>query len=215
MTRRALLVDYGGVLTRSVGRSFRDFERAEGMPKGSILRLLQAAYEADQDANPIARYERGELDRDTFERLLVAQLADAGYRVGRERLVARLFAGMQPHGAVWDLVAQTRAGGVRTVLLSNSWGTEEYPRQRLAEVFDELVISGEVGMRKPSPAIYLLAADRAGVPPEACAFVDDLERNVEVARQLGMHGVLHREAERTARALSSFLELDLEVAAAE
>lgn len=211
MSQRALLVDYGGVLTRSVGRSFRDFERAEGMPKGSVLRLLQAAYEADQDANPIARYERGEIDRDSFEQLLVEQLDRAGYRVPREQLVLRLFAGMQPHGEVWDLVAQARAGGVRTVLLSNSWGVEEYPRARLAEVFDDLVISGEVGIRKPSPAIYMLAAERAGVPPEGCAFVDDLERNVEVARQLGMFGVLHREAAATAAQLAPFLEVDLEV----
>ena len=204
---RGLLVDYGGVLTRSVGRSFRQFEREHDLPKGTVLRLLQAAYEADQEHNPIARFERGEMELAEFEDELGTQLVAAGHAVASEGIVERLFGGTTIDEEMWDIVAQVRRGGVRTGLLSNSWGVEGYPRERFDEHFDAIVISGEEGVRKPSPAIFLLAAERLGLEPHACAFVDDLERNVEVARQLGMFGVLHRDAASTAEELSPFLGL--------
>lgn len=206
MSQRGLLVDYGGVLTASVGSSFRAFEREEGLPKGTILALLQAAYEADQDHNPIAQYERGEIERDTFEEALVAALARHGHAVRRDRIVARLFAGMAPAGRIWDLVDAARTAGVRTGLLSNSWGVETYPRERLA-VFDAVVISGEVGLRKPDPEIYRHAAERLDLDPGAIAFVDDLDRNVEAARRVGMFGVLHRDDDETVAVVSRFLGL--------
>lgn len=206
---RGLLVDYGGVLTASVGRSFRQFERDHDLPKGTVLRSLQAAYGEGQEDNPIARFERGEIELEDFEAELGGKLVAAGYAVAHEGIVERLFGGTVVDEEMWFVVARARAGGVRTGLLSNSWGVEGYPRDRLEEHFDVLVISGEVGLRKPSPAIFLLAADRLGLDPADCAFVDDLDRNVEVARELGMFGVLHRDAARTAEQLSSFLGLPL------
>ena len=80
---------------------------------------------------------------------------------------------------------------MRTGLLSNSWGFDVYPFERLERHFDDLVLSGAVGLRKPDPAIYRLAAQRLGAAPGACVFVDDLQRNVEVASELGMVGVHH------------------------
>lgn len=210
MTSHGLLVDYGGVLTASVGRSFREFEDSEGLPKGAVFDLLRGAYEADQDTNPIARYERGEIDRATFERGLVQLLGRAGYEVDPDRIVERLFEGMRPGGGMWSVVRQARDSGVRTALLSNSWGSDGYPRQELAGIFDELVISGEVGVRKPDRAMFELAAERLDVPLERCAFVDDLDRNVEAAERLGMRGVLHTgDVAATAAALSDFLGVPL------
>jgi epoxide hydrolase-like predicted phosphatase len=76
-------------------------------------------------------------------------------------------------------------------MLSNSWGDDRYDREQLASLFDALVISGEVGLRKPDPAIYSLAAERLGVAPEKCVFVDDLPGNLKPAAALGMATVLH------------------------
>ncbi|MBW3659504.1 MAG: HAD family phosphatase [Actinobacteria bacterium] len=207
-----LLVDYGGVLTGSVGRSFRAYERAHDIPKGTILELLLAAYRDDVGGDDlVASIELGRIPDEEFDRLLAARLADAGYAVPPRGIVERLFDGMRPAGRVWDVVAQAKEQGVATGLLSNSWGTTTYPRERLADVFDVLVISGEVGLRKPDPAIYRLALDQLGVEPEACAFVDDLDRNVDVARSLGMFGVLHRDDVTTAAALAGFLGVPLEL----
>lgn len=202
---RGLLVDYGGVLTDSVGRSFRAFERAHDIPKGTVLELLLAAYETHDDGGLVARIELGRMETAEFDQALAARLAEAGYEVPADRLVAQLFDGMRPAGRVWDMVAQARSQGVSTALLSNSWGTGSYPRRRLDELFDVQVISGEVGLRKPDPAIFRLTLDQLGVPAERCAFVDDLDRNVAVANDLGLHGVLHRDDDATAAELADLL----------
>jgi epoxide hydrolase-like predicted phosphatase len=212
MTDRALLVDYGGVLTASVGRSFRDFERSYDLPKGTILELLLAAYQTVDDGGLVARIELGELGIDEFDAAIATRLHDAGYRdVPAHGTVARLFAGMRPAGRVWHLVAQAREQGVATALLSNSWGTDAYPRQRLDAHFDVQVISAEVGLRKPDPAIFKVTIDELGVEAGQCAFVDDLDRNVEVARSLGMHGVLHRDDRTTAAELAGFLGVSFDL----
>jgi epoxide hydrolase-like predicted phosphatase len=107
-----------------------------------------------------------------------------------------------------DVVTAARRAGVRTGLLSNSWGREGYPRERFGELFDTVVISGEVGLRKPDPAIFALAAERLNLPPAACVFVDDLDVNVHAAEAAGMAGIHHRRTEETVRRLADMLGLD-------
>lgn len=213
MTDRGLLVDYGGVLTGPVLDGFRQFEQEEGLPEGMVLEALVAAYREGRGDSPIATFERGEISMREFEELLVTELASRGHDISPERLVPRLFEGLRPAGPMWDVVAQVRAAGIPTGLLSNSWGTEHYPYDQLAEYFDVQVISGEIGIRKPDPRIYRLAAERIGLPLEACAFVDDLDRNVEAASELGMFGVHHTGVATTVEALSGFLEIELDVPA--
>ena len=111
----------------------------------------------------------------------------------------------------WDLDAVMTAAvngfisaGVPTVLVSNSWGTSEtYPWEQLP-AFTAVVVSSDVGLRKPDRNIYLLAADRIGVEPAECVFVDDLEVNLAPARELGMSTVLHTAAETTIAELAGF-----------
>ncbi|MDX1622035.1 MAG: HAD family phosphatase [Nitriliruptorales bacterium] len=208
---KGLLVDYGGVLTPSVGRSFRDFEDASGLPKGTVFEAVRAAYEHAQGDDPISRVERGELEIDDFNELLAAEFAAQGHEVDPDGLARRMFAGMRPDGLMWQVVRAAHDAGVRTALVSNSWGVDGYPRDRLEEVFDAVLVSGEVGMRKPDPAFFELAIGTIGVPPDRCAFVDDLDRNVEAARELGMFAVHHTDPKETAAALSGFLGLSLEL----
>ena len=107
--------------------------------------------------------------------------------VAPDGLIDRLFAGGEPEPAMLEAVRRARAAGVRTGLISNSWGTRRYDRALLAELFDGVVISGEEGMRKPTPSIYELGAERIGVAPAQCVFVDDLPFNLEPAGRAG-HG---------------------------
>ena len=126
-----------------------------------------------------------------------------------EGLIDRLFSGSGPDPAMLRAVERARGAGVRTGLISNSWGTRRYDRARLAELFDGVVISGEVGMRKPAPEIYLMGAERIGLATEQCVFVDDLPFNLGPAQELGMATVHHTDPERTVDELQEILGLGL------
>jgi putative hydrolase of the HAD superfamily len=191
VSRCALLVDYGGVLTAPVDDAFAAFERDQGLPTGAAFASLASAARS-ADGGVIGALERGELAIEDFEAALRTQLAAAGHVIGAEvRLLDGLLAAMEPAGSLWELVASARAAGMRTGLLSNSWGFSPYPMAELRARFDDIVLSGAVGLRKPDPAIYRLAADRLGVAPTDCVFVDDLAGNVRAAADLGMLAVHH------------------------
>jgi putative hydrolase of the HAD superfamily len=199
---RGLLVDYGGVLTTNVFDSFRDFCEAEGLDREAIRRLFRE----DPRAIPLVRrLETGELSEDEFgERF--GELLQIGERAG---LVDRMFGGVRPDEEMLSALRRARAAGVRTGLVSNSMGAGRYDRSTFAELFDGVVISGEVGLHKPQAEIFLLGAERAGVEPDQCVFVDDLRENCEGAKAVGMTPVLHRGAERTVPELERLLGVDL------
>jgi putative hydrolase of the HAD superfamily len=106
-------------------------------------------------------------------------------------------------------VRAARHAGVRTGLISNSWGTNRYPHDLLAELFQGVVLSGEVGVRKPTPRIYELGANAIELAPGECVFVDDLPFNLPPAESLGMATVHHTSAQATIDALERLLDLDL------
>ena len=109
------------------------------------------------------------------------------------------------------LKAVRRAGdaGISTGLISNSWGRGLYDMSRSTELFEAIVISGDVGMHKPEPAIYMLGAERLGLRPEDCVFVDDLRENCQGAEEVGMTAILHRGADATLPELERLLGLEL------
>jgi putative hydrolase of the HAD superfamily len=120
-----------------------------------------------------------------------------------------MFAGSLAVPEMYDLLRQLRRAGLRTCLLSNSWGPDGYPRDQFPDLFDAWVISAEVGMRKPEPEIFLHAADLLGLPPRQCVFIDDLEANIQAAGALGMTGVLHTGPLATTARLAGLLGLPL------
>ena len=104
-----------------------------------------------------------------------------------------------------QVVRDIRQGGLKTGLISNSWSTDHYDRELLMELFDVTVISAEVHLHKPQPEIYRLAAERLGVKPERCVFVDDLRENCAGAEAVGMTTILHRDAADTVARLDQLL----------
>jgi epoxide hydrolase-like predicted phosphatase len=183
--RHGLIVDYGGVLTTSPFASFEAFCAAEGLAADAV----QARFRDDPQARDmLARLETGRMASAEFEPAFAALL-----EVGPERLLHRMFGAMRPDAAMIDGVRAIHREGVPVGLLSNSVGEAAvYDRELMAELFDGWVISSEDGLRKPDPAIYALAAERIGLEPAACVFVDDLPGNLKPARALGMATVLHR-----------------------
>jgi putative hydrolase of the HAD superfamily len=199
---RALLVDFGGVLTSNVFDSFRAFCEREGLPPDTVKRLFREDPEA---LALLRRLERGELDADAFAERFATMLGVEDH----EGLVDRLFAGMGPDEDMTEAVRRARAAGVLTGLISNSWGSGMYDRDALPELFDGVVISGDVGLHKPEPEIFRLAAERLGVEPGECVFVDDLRENCAGAEAVGMTAVLHRGADRTLPELERLLAVSL------
>ena len=198
---RALLVDFGGVLTTNVFASFQAFCEAEGLLPETVRDKFMK--------DPLARellvdLETGRLSEPEFEPRFAAVL-----EVEPAGLIDRLFAGMAPDQAMIDAVKAAKAAGVKTGLLSNSWGEGRYDRSAFPALFDAVVISAEEGIRKPDAAIYALGAERLGLPPEQCVFVDDLPGNLKPARALGMATVHHTSADASIAEMESLLGLPL------
>jgi putative hydrolase of the HAD superfamily len=199
---RGLLVDFGGVLTTNVFDSFRAFCREEGLDPDAVRRLFREEPEALRLVRAI---ETGSLSEEEFgERF--------GGLLGVERragLVERMFWHIRPDETMVEAVRRARAQGIRTGLVSNSMGVGRYDRSTFPELFDGVVISGEEGMHKPQPGIFRLGAERIGLRPEECVFVDDLRENCDGAQAVGMTAVLHRGADSTLPRLEQLLGVEL------
>ncbi|MFI8828233.1 HAD family hydrolase [Streptomyces sp. NPDC053431] len=202
----AVVLDYGGVLTAPVKDSIEAWIEADGIEPQSFSRALKAWLGRGAPAGtPIHRLETGELTVAEFDALLAAELTTTdGRPVEPVGLLARLFAGMRHDPAMLALVEELRELGIRVALLSNSWGNT-YPRELIDALFDPVVISGEVGLRKPLAPIYELTLARLGVTAGRVLFVDDAEPNVLGARAVGMRAHLHVDASSTRAALAALV----------
>jgi putative hydrolase of the HAD superfamily len=200
-SHRGLLIDWGGVLTTNLFASFRDYcVRVQIDPQS-----LRVRFSSDpQFRELLIALEKGELQETNFEQQLAPLLG-----VEPDGLIDGLFAGVQPDAAMVEAVRLARAGGVRTALVSNSWGVHRYPHDLFDELFDGVVISAVEGTRKPSRRMYELGAERAGVAPEQAVYVDDLPFNLTPAEELGMATIHHTSAEQTIPELERLLGLAL------
>ena len=201
---RALLVDWGGVLTSDVFAGFKIFCEQEGIDPMRV-RDLFAADPRGREA--LVELEIGEIDERQFEVRLAALLELDEERV--PGLVDRVFGSIVAEEAIFEALRIARANGIRTGLLSNSWGIERYPHDLLPELFDAVVISGQEGVRKPDQAIYEVAIERLEVPASEIIFVDDLPGNPKPARELGMTTVHHTSAADTLDQLEQHFSLPL------
>ncbi len=192
---RGLLIDWGGVLTQPPGNTVEAWANDEGIDYRHYQQLIASWLDpppATRQPSPVHALERGEMEVPEFERLLARRLRRMDRRsVQSGGLLTRMFSYFVLVPEMVALVAQLKATGVRTGLLSNSWGNT-YPRAGWDDLFDVVVISGEVGMRKPEREIFVYATDRLGVTLTECVFVDDLSPNVEAAQAIGITAILHR-----------------------
>ncbi|AEF37808.1 hydrolase [Mycolicibacter sinensis] len=197
----ALLIDFGGVLTESVLGAFERACLTHGVdPRGFIAEAFASDHAED---SPFALIELGRISIPEFveqvspvlSRHASATVDGAAWYDEVQRTTQRVDALMVK--AVQELVDL----GIQTALVSNSWGPRDtYPWDRMPRV-GEIIVSAEVGIRKPDPAIYLLAADKLGRPTDECIFVDDVEVNLVPARNLGMQTLLHTDRESTLTSL--------------
>ncbi len=189
-------------MTTSVWDSFSAFCRSEGLEPDAVKHLFRSDPEALADLRAL---ETGSISESEFE-------STFGRRLGLENsdgLIDSMFAGMTPLEPMVAAVREIRAGGLLTGLVSNSWSTAHYDRGLLRELFDAVVISAEVGLHKPQPEIYRLAAERLGVEPPECLFVDDLKENCDGAEAAGMTAIRFRDPAETIARLAELTGLAL------
>lgn len=211
---KALIVDWGGVLTSSLGPTFEQWARDDGIDYPHYLdvmsELLGPKAVREAQFNPIHALERGEMEVRDFEVELASRLRTShGRPVQADGLLQRMFDRFEHAPDMSGLVRRAHSYGLRTALLSNSWGNT-YPRDGWSEIFDQVVISGEVGMRKPEAEIYRYTCSLLGVEPEGCVFVDDLPINVRGAVEIGMVGVVHSSYEQTKEELEAIFGVSLD-----
>ncbi len=203
------------MLTTPILATVQAWIQADGIDWNSYRAVTRTwvsdAYDPNGGRNPVHALERGECSAAEFEQALVAQLfrVDGG-TVTAEGLLQRMFAASARVPAMDDIIRALRGSGLRTALLSNSWGVDYYPRADFPGLFDTVVISGECGMRKPEEGIFLHTARTLGLEPRQCVFIDDIEANVAAAVACGMTGVHHTEAAETAVALQDLLGVPLD-----
>jgi putative hydrolase of the HAD superfamily len=208
-----LIVDWGGVLTENLKDAVNRWAVADDIDIDAYVAIMRSWLGEDGEIearlNPIHALERGEMQVPHFESRLAEELTlRSGRPVVEQGLLARMFSAFEHSHDMNGLVRRARAAGIRTALLSNSWG-EHYPRDLWQDMFDVTVISGEVGMRKPEERIFTHTLELLDLPPTECVFVDDLPHNIRAGAELGLTGVLHTSFAQSQIELSALFGVDL------
>ncbi|GHB13366.1 phosphoglycolate phosphatase [Streptomyces tendae] len=202
--RKGLVLDFGGVLTTPLIASALAFEQREGLPEGTLLTGL---YLHPEGIRLTRELERGAITQSQWN-------TAAGHSLGipSEDLMGRIFADLRPETSVIAAAAAARRAGVRVGILSNSVGLHPwnlYGGYEVERRYDAVVLSGEVGMRKPDPEIFRLVLGRLGLSARECVFVDDTAHHLPAAAALGFAVVHAEDPAKTVAELETLLGVPL------
>ncbi len=206
---KAVISDFGGVLTTPLIQSFMSFQDKTGIPTEVLGKGMQAATEANGD-NPLFEMERGEITEVAFlEKLTDGLEPILGHRPEMHRFKEIYFEALDSNPPMIELMEELKATGYRMAMLTNNvreWEPLWRPMLPVDEIFETVVDSGFVGCRKPEAKIYAITLDRIGLPAEACLFVDDVLVNCEGAEKAGMTAVHFQDNEQAISAIRSALD---------
>lgn len=203
-----IISDFGGVLTTPLLDAFVSFQDRVGIPPESFGRAMKAIAEQGGE-NPLYELELGRITELDFQ----GRLSDAlepvlGHRPEIDSFGQLLFEALDPNPGMLDLIREVRRDGIRTALLTNNvkeWEPTWRSMLPVDELFETVVDSAYVGLRKPDPRIYQLTLERVGLDPEQCIFIDDMEINVNAANELGLKGIHFRETAQARAEVHSLL----------
>jgi putative hydrolase of the HAD superfamily len=204
----AVISDFGGVLTTPLLSSFMAVQDKIGIDAENLGKAMKAITEEDGE-NPLFKMERGEISETAFlERLGKGLEPLLGHRPELHRFREIYFEALHPNEPMIELMRELKAAGKRMAMLTNNvreWEPLWRSMLPVDEIFETVVDSGFVGVRKPEPEIYAMTLERLGLPGEACLFVDDLPHNCEGARAAGMTAVHFRNTEQAIAEIRSAL----------
>ncbi|WP_407120565.1 HAD-IA family hydrolase [Bradyrhizobium sp. STM 3561] len=187
MAIEAVVFDFGGVLTSSPFEAFTRFETERGLP-ADIIRRTNAANHLE---NAWARFERAEVDIETFDHLFAEESRALGAEVRGRDVLPLLQGDLRPEmvEALKRIKAQFKTGCITNNLPANAIGSMTGRSLYIAEVmvlFDHVIESAKIGLRKPDPRIYRMMVETLKVDPNNCVYLDDLGVNLKPAREMGM-----------------------------
>ena len=204
---RAIVSDFIGVLTTPIAGVFTQFQEEVGLSPSALREALERATQRS-GVNPLFELECGRLAETEFIAILEHELSEQlGRHVSMREFTDHYWAGLAHNEELVSFLRDARATGYRLALCTNNvveWEPRWRPKWPIDELFETVVDSGFVGMRKPEPEIFALTLERLGLPADACVFIDDLEPNVVAAREVGMHAVHFRD---TDQAIGEVLEV--------
>jgi putative hydrolase of the HAD superfamily len=183
----AVIWDFGGVLTSSPFEAFTRFERERGLP-ADIIRRTNAENHLE---NAWAKFERAEVDLDVFDELFAAESKALGAEVRGKDVLPLLSGDLRPEmvEALKRIKAACKTGCITNNLPANAMGSTSGRKLYTAEVmalFDHVIESAKIGLRKPDPRIYQMMVEALGVDPKQCVYLDDIGVNLKPARAMGM-----------------------------
>jgi putative hydrolase of the HAD superfamily len=187
MMIEAVIWDFGGVLTTSPFEAFARFEREHRLP----IDIIRRTNTANHLENAWAKFERAEIDIETFDRLFAEESASLGAEVRGKDVLPLLSGDLRPEmvEALRRIKKKHRTGCITNNLPANAIGSTSGRTLYIAEVmalFDHVIESAKIGLRKPDPRIYRMMVDVLGVDPKRCVYLDDLGVNLKPARDMGM-----------------------------
>ena len=213
MTIRAVIFDFGGVITSSPFEAFNRMEAERGLPRDFVRRVNAA----DPDDNAWARFERAEIDAATFDRLFADEARALGHEVPGADVLALLAGDVRPRMVA--AIDRLRADGYILGCITNNVPsgqeagmalTPDRADQIAATLarFDQVIESSKVGVRKPDPRIYAMMTDALGVSPAECVYLDDLGVNCKPAAAMGMTAIKVASGDQALADLERALGLD-------
>jgi len=204
---KAVLWDFGGVITSSPFEAFNRYELAQGIPKDFIRKVNST----NPDNNAWAKLESNEITLQEFDEAFALEAKALGQNLRGESVIALLSGSIRPEmvRALKSIKSRFKIACITNNVKPNS---DHKPQQSITEVlsiFDHVIESSKVGIRKPDPKIYLLACKTLGIEPNEAVFLDDLGINLKPAKALGMTTIKVTDASTALSELSSILEMDL------
>jgi putative hydrolase of the HAD superfamily len=206
---QAIVSDFIGVLTTPISGVFTQFQEEAGIPPETLRVALDRATERS-GLNPLFELECGRMSEHDFLGVLEHEMEGSlGRRVSMRAFTDHYWAGLTHNDGLVSFLRDARDAGYRLALLTNNvqeWEPRWRPKWPIDELFETVVDSGFVGMRKPDPEIFALTLARLDLPAGACVFIDDLEHNVVAARECGLHAVHFRDTEQAIDEVRAILE---------
>jgi putative hydrolase of the HAD superfamily len=205
---RAVISDFGGVLTSPLLESFAGLMQASGISLESVGKAMATL--ADRDgSNPLFELETGRMTEAAFMGAISEQLsADRGSEVSLDGFGERYFEHLEPNQPMIDYMRELRGRGHKMAICTNNireWEAHWRAMLPVDEIFDVVVDSAFVGSRKPEPRIYEITLERLSAAPEDAVFIDDVELNCEGARQLGITAIRFRSTEQAIEQIEAAL----------
>jgi len=205
---RAVISDFGGVLTSPLLESFAGLMQSSGISLESVGKAMATIAERN-GSNPLFELETGRVTEAAFFDAISEQLsAESGSHVSLDGFGERYFQQLTPNEPMIEYMRELRGRGHKMAICTNNireWEAHWRAMLPVDEIFDVVVDSAFVGSRKPEPRIYEITLERLGATPDQAVFVDDVEVNCEGARQLGITAIRFRSTEQAIEQIEAAL----------